>query len=132
MYSEKTLNHFRNPKFAGEIKDPDAVGEQGNVKCGDMMRVYLKIEDNVIKAVRFQTYGCVAAIAASDALCKLAESKTLKEARKITYKDIVREVGGLPPIKVHCSVLGIDALKHAIDSYVKSPKNQEGKESKGK
>ncbi len=119
MYSKKVIEHFTNPKFAGEMKNPDAVGEVGNVKCGDVMRIYLKIKDNVIVNIKFLTYGCAAAIAASDAMCKLAKGKTLDKALKITAKDIAKELGDLPPQKFHCSVLGTDALKKAIEDYRK-------------
>lgn len=118
MYSKKVMDIFKNPKFSGEIKDADAVGEVGNVKCGDIMRVYLKIKDNIIKEISFKTYGCMAAIAASEAMCKLAKGKTLDEASKISSKDIVKELGGeFPAIKVHCSVLGMQALQKAIENY---------------
>lgn len=117
MYSEEVFKHFRDPKFAGELKDADAVGEDGNMRCGDVMKIYLKIENNVIKDIRFKTYGCIAAIAASDALCELAKGKTLEEAEKLTYDDIIKKLEELPSIKVHCSVLGISALKDAVKNY---------------
>ncbi len=120
MYSKKVIEHFTNPKFAGEMKDYDAVGEVGNVKCGDVMRIYLKINDNVITEIKFLTYGCAAAIAASDAMCELAKDKTIEQALKITAKDIAKELGNLPPQKFHCSVLGTDALKKAIENYKKN------------
>jgi len=127
MYSKKVIEMFQNPKFAGEIKNADAVGEVGNVKCGDIMRVYLKVKDDKIEDIKFKTYGCMAAIAASDAMCKLAKGKTIEEASKITSKDIVKELGGdLPLIKVHCSVLGMEALKKAIEDY----KNKRNKNNK--
>lgn len=119
-YSERVLKRFKNPKFAGELEDADVVGEKGNVRCGDIMKIYLKVENNTIKDIRFNTYGCAAAIAASDALCELAKGKTLEEARKLTYDDITEELEGLPAIKVHCSVLGIGALKDAIEKYRRS------------
>ena len=117
MYSKKTIDHFKKPKFAGEMKNADAVGEVGNIKCGDVMKMFLKVKDGVIKDIKFQTYGCIAAIAASDVMCKLAKGKTLEEASKITYKDILKELGDLPMIKYHCSVLGTQALKKAIEDY---------------
>lgn len=120
MYSKKVLEHFQNPRFAGEIKNPNAIGEEGNVKCGDIMRVYLKINGNIIKDIKFQTYGCVAAIASSNALCGLVKGKTIEEAQKLTYNEILKEVDGLPPIKMHCSILGIEALRNAILDYKKS------------
>lgn len=120
MYSEKTIKRFRNPKFAGEIKNPDAIGRVGNMKCGDVMKIYLKVDDKTkkIKDIKFHTYGCIAAIAASDAMCELAKGKTLERASKLTYNDIIKKMGGqVPKIKVHCSVLGTKALKSAIENY---------------
>ncbi len=120
MYSKKVIEMFKNPKFAGEIKNADAIGEVGNVKCGDIMKVFLKIKDEKIVDIKFKTYGCIAAIAASNAMCKLAKGKPLEEAAKITSKDIVKELGGeLPLVKVHCSVLGMQALQKAIEDYRK-------------
>ena len=122
MYSEQTMKRFQNPKFAGEIQDADAVGQEGNVKCGDIMKIFLKIEDCKIKDIKFQTYGCMAAIASSDAMCELALGKTLDDALKIKSKDIVSELGGVPKVKVHCSVLGTKALRNAIKNYQKREK----------
>lgn len=119
MYTKEVLKRFKNPKFMGEIKDADAVGEMGNLACGDVMRIYIKIKNNIIKDIKFSTYGCPAAISASDALCELAKGKTLAEAEKITSKDIVNVLGELPPIKLHCSVLGMQTLKKAIENYKK-------------
>jgi len=123
VYSEKTLERFKEPKFAGEMEDADAVGEAGNMKCGDVMRFYLKVNENVITDIKFQTYGCVAAIAASDMLCELAKGKTLDEALAITDQDVADALGKLPPIKFHCSVLGKQALKAAIEDYRKGDKD---------
>jgi len=117
MYSKKTINRFNNPKFAGEIKKPDAIGEVGNMKCGDIMRISLKVDNDIIKDIKFLTYGCVAAIASSDAMCELAKGKKLSDALKITDKDIAKKLGELPPIKYHCSVLGTRALRDAIKNY---------------
>lgn len=122
MYSKKVLNRFKDPKFGGVMEDADAVGEVGNIKCGDVMRLYIKVKNNVITDIKFQTYGCVAAIAASDMLCELAKGKTLSQALKITGKDITNKVGGLPAIKFHCSVLGEQALKKAIKNYKRKKK----------
>ena len=119
MYTEKTIKHFRNPKFAREIKDADAVGEVGNMKCGDVMKMFLKVEDGVIKDIKFQTYGCIAAIASSDAMCELSLGKTLDDALKITFKEVIKQLDDLPQIKFHCSVLGTAALKKAIENYKK-------------
>ena len=123
MYSKKILNRFQHPKFAGEIKKADAVGEVGNVKCGDIMKVFLKIENNKIKDIKFKTYGCVAAIASTDYLCEIAKGKTLEQALKITSKDVVKKMGQVPSIKLHCSVLAQNALKQAIEEYRKKSKN---------
>lgn len=117
MYAEEVIKRFKNPKFMGEIKNPDGVGKVGNPQCGDMMHVFIKVRDDKIVDIKFQTFGCVAAISASDALCELAKGKTLKEAMKISDKDISDKLRGLPPIKHHCSVLGADALKDAIKDY---------------
>ena len=126
MYSKKTIGHFKNPKHAGEMKDADAVGEVGNIKCGDVMKMFIKVKDDVITDVKFQTYGCIAAIAASDVMCDLAIGKKLNDALKITYKDILKELGDLPLIKYHCSVLGTQSLKKAIENYRKKH-NKNGK-----
>ncbi len=119
MYSKKVLKHFQNPKFVGEIKNPDGIGEVGNVKCGDIMKVCIKVKDNKIQDIKFNTYGCVAAIASSDVLCELAKGKTIEQALKITDKQIAAYLGNLPPIKLHCSVLGMNALHKAIEDYKK-------------
>ncbi|MFC1691135.1 iron-sulfur cluster assembly scaffold protein [Nanoarchaeota archaeon] len=124
MYSEKLIERFKNPKFVGEMKDPDAVGEVGNVKCGDIMKVFIKVEDNIIKDISFLTYGCMSAIAASDAMCEIAKGKTLDDALKITAKDIADHLGKMPAVKFHCSVLGSDALKDAIEKYRNDNKNK--------
>lgn len=122
MYSKKVLKHFQNPKFVGEIKDADGIGEVGNVRCGDIMKVFIKVKDNKIEDIKFKTYGCVAAIAASDALCEMAKGKTIDEALKITDKKIADYLGNLPPIKLHCSVLGMSALRKAFEDYKKKKK----------
>jgi nitrogen fixation protein NifU and related proteins len=123
-YSKETMKRFTNPKFVGEMKNADAVGQEGNVKCGDIMKIFLKIDEKTekIKDIKFQTYGCVAAIAASDAMCELAKGKTLDQASKIKFNDIVEELKDLPHVKVHCSVLGTKALKNAIENYCKRKK----------
>ncbi len=120
-YTKQVMKHFLNPKFRGEIKNADALGKVGNARCGDIMYIYLKIDKktNRIKDVKFQTMGCVAAIATSDVACGLAKGKTLKQAEKITKQDILKELGGLPHIKYHCSLLGEDALHRAIENYLK-------------
>ncbi len=117
MYSEKVMKRFRNPKNAGELKEPNGTGEVGNPACGDVMKVEVKIEGNIVKEAKFKTFGCCAAIAASDAVCDLVKGKTVEEALAMTKQEIIDHLGGLPNIKVHCSVLGIDALKAAIKDY---------------
>ncbi|MEM2908550.1 MAG: iron-sulfur cluster assembly scaffold protein [Candidatus Bilamarchaeaceae archaeon] len=117
MYSEKAINRFKNPRFVGEIKNPSGVGEAGNLACGDVIRVYIKVKGDVLEDVRFETYGCVAAIAASDTICGLARGKRLDEVMALTYDDIIKDLGGLPPVKYHCSIMGIEALKKAIVDY---------------
>ncbi len=120
MYNEKIMERFKNPKHMGEIRNADAIGEVGNVRCGDIMKIYIKVKENTIADIKYKTYGCVAAIASSDFLCQLAKGKTLDEAVKITGKDVVKEMGGqVPAIKVHCSILAQDALKKAIENYRK-------------
>ncbi|MBS7619537.1 Fe-S cluster assembly scaffold protein NifU [Candidatus Bathyarchaeota archaeon] len=117
MYSEKVLELFRNPKNVGEIPDADGVGTVGNPVCGDMMTIYLKVEDDKIVDIKFKTFGCGAAIATSSMTTELAKGKTLEEAMKITRADVADELGGLPPIKMHCSNLAADALHEAIKDY---------------
>ena len=113
------MKRFLNPKNMGEIKGADAVGEVGNMKCGDVMKVYMKIKDDKIKDIKFQTLGCVAAIASTDVVCDIAKGKSLKDAKKISKKDILDKLGGLPSVKVHCSVLGEEAIRDAIKNYEK-------------
>jgi len=116
-YSKKLMKHFKNPKYVKDIKNPDAVGEVGNIKCGDIMRMKIKIKNNKIKDIGFQTFGCPAAVASSDVVCELAKGKTIEQAKKLSKNNIVKELGGMPPIKIHCSVLGIQALRKAIENY---------------
>ena len=116
-YTKELLKHFNNPKFVKKIKNPDGVGEVGNIQCGDVMHLEIKVKDNKIEDIGFHTFGCAAAISSSDIVCELVKGKTLEEAEKITKEDIVKKLGGMPPIKVHCSVLGISALKKAIEDY---------------
>ncbi len=121
-YSKKVMDHFKNPHNQGAIADADAVGQEGNPVCGDVMKIYLKIKDNIIKDIKFETLGCAAAIAVSSALTDYVKGKTLDEALKVTKDDIVEDLGGLPIQKVHCSMLGVDALKTAIKNYKKNIK----------
>ncbi len=120
IYSPKVMDHFRNPRNVGEMENPSAVGEVGNAKCGDIMRIYLKVEDNIIKDVKFMTYGCGSAIASSSMATELIKGKTLEEAWELTNKAVAEALEGLPPIKMHCSVLAEDAIHIAINEYRKS------------
>jgi nitrogen fixation NifU-like protein len=117
MYSEKVMDHFRSPRNVGEIEDPDGVGEIGNPVCGDMMTFYVKIKDNVLTDVKFKTFGCGAAIAVSSMVSEMAIGKTVEQALAISNADVAKELGGLPPNKLHCSNLGADALHAAIRNY---------------
>ena len=117
QYSKKLMKHFKNPKFVKRLKNPNAVGEVGNIRCGDIMRLELVIQDNKIKDIGFQTFGCPAAVASSDVVCEIAKGKSLKKAKKIEKDEIIKNLGGMPPIKIHCSILGIEALRKAIKNY---------------
>lgn len=119
MYSEKVMEHFRNPRNVGEIPNADGVGTVGNPVCGDMMSIYIKVKDNRIADVKFKTFGCGAAVATSSMITELAKGKTLEEAIKITRKNVADSLGGLPPVKMHCSNLAADALHEAIKDYQK-------------
>lgn len=124
-YNKKVVESFRNPKNMGEMKNPDAVGEVGNPGCGDVMKIYIKVDNkkNTIKDIKFQTFGCIAAIATSSMITEIAKGKTLKQAKNITNKDVAGDLGGLPPLKMHCSNLAADALHRAIENYEKENKN---------
>ncbi|MGL4669839.1 MAG: Fe-S cluster assembly scaffold protein NifU [Methanobacteriaceae archaeon] len=117
MYSEKVMDHFSKPRNVGEIEDADGVGTVGNPTCGDLMTIYIKVEDNIIKDIKFKTFGCGAAIATSSMITEIAVGKTIEEALEITRDDVANELDGLPPVKMHCSNLAADALKAAIDDY---------------
>lgn len=117
MYSEKVIDHFSNPRNVGEIPDADGVGEVGSPVCGDMMRIYIKVRDGRIEDIKFKTFGCGAAVASSSVATEMVKGKTLEEAMALTNQDVVDALGGLPPVKVHCSVLAADALRRAIDEY---------------
>lgn len=119
------MEHFRNPRNMGEIKDADGVGTVGNPVCGDMMTIYIKVKDNRIEDIKFKTFGCGAAIATSSMITELAKGKVLEEALKITRKDVADALEGLPPVKMHCSNLAADALQAAIEDYYKKHKSKE-------
>jgi len=120
MYTEKVMDHFTNPRNVGEISDANGVGEVGNAKCGDIMRIYLKVEDNIIKDVKFKTFGCGAAIATSSMVTEMVMGKTLEEALEISNQAVAEALGGLPPAKMHCSNLAADALHEAIKNYIEN------------
>ena len=122
-YSKKVLEHFKNPHNQGVIKNADAVGKVGNPTCGDVMKIYIKVKDNKIKDIKFETLGCAAAIAVSSALTDMVKGKTISQALKVTKDKIVKDLGGLPPIKIHCSMLGVEALHEAITNYELRIKN---------
>ncbi|MDY9922396.1 Fe-S cluster assembly scaffold protein NifU [Methanobacterium sp.] len=117
MYSEKVMDHFSNPRNVGEIADASGVGSEGNPVCGDLMTIYITVEDDVITDIKFKTFGCGAAIATSSMITEMAMGKTIDEALKITRDDVAEELEGLPPVKMHCSNLAADALKAAIKDY---------------
>ena len=117
MYSEKVMDHFSNPRNVGEIPDASGTGTVGNAKCGDIMRIYLKVEDGVIVDVKFKTFGCGAAIATSSMATEMVKGKTLEEALQVTNKAVAEALDGLPPVKMHCSLLAEEALHAAIEDY---------------
>jgi len=119
MYSEKVMDHFTNPRNVGEIENADGVGQVGNAKCGDIMKIYLKIEDDVIVDVKFKTFGCGSAIASSSMATEMVKGKTIQEAMDLTNKAVAEALDGLPPVKMHCSVLAEQAIKSALLDYSK-------------
>ena len=116
-YSEQVMDHFSNPRNVGKIDDANGIGEVGNAKCGDIMKMYLKIQDDRIEDVKFNTFGCGAAIATSSMATELIKGKTVSEALQLTNKAVVDALGGLPPVKIHCSVLAEEAVKAAVSDY---------------
>lgn len=120
LYNDKVIEHYSNPKNVGEIEKASGVGEVGNPVCGDILKIYLKVENNIITDVKFKTFGCGAAIASSSISTELIKGKTIEEALKITNKDVIDELGGLPQIKKHCSVLAEEAIKLAIADYYRN------------
>ena len=117
MYTEKVMDHFSNPRNVGEIENADGVGEVGNMKCGDIMRIYLKIDNDVITDVKFKTFGCGAAVATSSMATELVKGKTIQEAMKVTNRAVMEALDGLPPVKVHCSLLAEEAIHAALWDY---------------
>ena len=125
LYSEKVMDHFRNPRNVGVIENADGIGEVGNAKCGDIMKMYLKIDDDVVSDVKFETFGCGSAIASSSMATELIKGKPVAEALKLTNKAVVEALDGLPDYKMHCSVLAEEAIRSALDDYYQ--KNPEKK-----
>ena len=125
MYSEKVMQHVKKPQNLGEIPDADGVGSVGNPTCGDLMTMYIKVKDNRLEDVKFKTYGCGAAIATSSMTTELAKGKTIDEAMQISRASVADSLGGLPPVKMHCSNLAADALHAAIEDYQKKQKSKE-------
>lgn len=117
MYSDKVMDHFQNPRNVGEIENPDGVGTAGNPTCGDIMKLYIKVDDGKITDAKFQTFGCGAAIATSSMVTEMVKGKTIEEALQISNKAVAEALDGLPPIKMHCSVLAEEALQAAINDY---------------
>ncbi|MBU0672098.1 MAG: Fe-S cluster assembly scaffold protein NifU [Candidatus Margulisbacteria bacterium] len=118
-YSKKVMDHFMHPRNVGEMENPDGIGKVGNPVCGDIMEMYIKVKDNVIVDAKFKTFGCGAAIATSSMATELIKGKTIEEALKLTNKAVAEALDGLPPVKMHCSVLAEDAFKGAVDDYLK-------------
>lgn len=117
VYSEKVMDHFQNPRNVGEVENANAVGQVGNPKCGDIMKMTMRIEDDIIKDVKFKTFGCGAAVATSSMATELVMGKTIQEALKLTNKAVMEALDGLPPVKIHCSVLAEEAIKTALSDY---------------
>ena len=122
LYSEKVMEHFKNPRNVGEMENPDGVGHVGNPVCGDIMELYIKVKDGIIVDAKFKTFGCGAAIATSSMVTEIVKGKSIKEALKISNKAVAEALDGLPPVKMHCSVLAEEALKSAIEDYSKHQK----------
>jgi nitrogen fixation NifU-like protein len=122
QYSEKVMEHFKNPRNVGDMENPDGVGHVGNPVCGDIMELYIKVKDGIIVDARFKTFGCGAAIATSSMVTEIVKGKSIKEALKISNKAVVEALDGLPPVKMHCSVLAEEALKSAIEDYLEHQK----------
>lgn len=123
MYSEKVMDHFQNPRNVGTLPDANGVGEVGNIRCGDVMKLYIKVNENqVIEDIKFQTFGCGAAIATSSMITEIVKGMSISEAEKVSNRQVAEELDGLPPVKMHCSNLAADALRAAIEDYRKGQK----------
>ncbi len=128
LYSEKVMDHFRNPRNVGVIEDANGIGEVGNAKCGDIMKMYLKIEDDIIKDVKFETFGCGSAIASSSMATELIKGKPVSEAMQLTNKAVAEALDGLPAYKMHCSVLAEEAIRSALEDYEKRSADEKTEE----
>ena len=126
LYSEKVMDHFRNPRNAGDMENPDGIGHVGNPVCGDIMELYIKVEKDIIIDAKFKTFGCGAAIATSSMVTEIVKGKSISEALKISNKAVVEALDGLPPVKIHCSVLAEEALKSAIEDYFEKTGERKG------
>ena len=124
LYSEKVMDHFRNPRNVGVLEDANGIGEVGNAKCGDIMKMYLKIEDDIVKDVKFETFGCGSAIASSSMATELIKGKPVEEARQLTNQAVAEALDGLPDYKMHCSVLAQEAIEAALKDYEENEKNK--------
>ena len=129
LYSEKVMDHFRNPRNVGVIEDADGVGEVGNAKCGDIMKIYLKIENGIVEDVKFETFGCASAVASSSMATELIKGQPVSEALKLTNRAVAEALDGLPAYKMHCSVLAEEAIRNALEDYYK--KHPEEKKDEG-
>ena len=129
LYSEKVMDHFRNPRNVGVIEDADGVGEVGNAKCGDIMKIYLKIENGIVEDVKFETFGCASAVASSSMATELIKGQPVSEALKLTNQAVAEALDGLPAYKMHCSVLAEEAIRNALEDYYK--KHPEEKKDEG-
>ena len=129
LYSEKVMEHVKNPKNVGEIENPDGVGHVGNPVCGDIMELYIKVNDGIITDAKFKTFGCGAAIATSSMVTEMVKGKTVEEALEISNRAVVEALDGLPPVKMHCSVLAEEALKSAIEDYLSKKRSNGGSKS---
>ena len=124
QYSEKVMEHFKNPRNVGEIENPDGVGHVGNPVCGDIMELYLRVKDGIITEAKFKTFGCGAAIATSSMVTEMVKGKSIEEALKISNRAVAEALGGLPPVKMHCSVLAEEALQSALEDYLNKSKGE--------
>jgi nitrogen fixation NifU-like protein len=124
QYSEKVMEHFKNPRNVGEIENPDGVGQVGNPVCGDIMELYIRVKDGIITEAKFKTFGCGAAIATSSMVTEMVKGKSIEEALKISNRAVAEALGGLPPVKMHCSVLAEEALQSALEDYLNKSKGE--------